>query len=142
MGEARAYFYSPCAGQKGFAMTFEEQLRCCARVARQGRQVAFIVQRSADERFARDRCTALTEAQAAKRGALIYGTGLVRFVQASGASFVLAGFSGFVVLDARLEFSAGMMRELGDLKDACAMLFPDGEFERLARVDVETGAAP
>jgi hypothetical protein len=116
-------------------MTFEDQLRCCARVARRGRQVAFIVQRAPDERVARDRCAALTYADAAKRGALIYGTGLVRFVQASGASFVLAGFSGFVVLDARLEFSAGMIRELGDLKDACAMLFPDGEFERLAQAD-------
>ncbi|SEL41122.1 hypothetical protein [Pacificibacter marinus] len=121
-------------------MTFEEQLRTCARVARQGRQVAFIVPRAPDERGARDRCTALTPADAAKRGALIYGTGLVRFVQASGASFVLAGFSGFVVLDARLEVSAGMMRELGDLKDACAMLFPEGEFERLAQAENVTDA--
>ncbi|SLN71971.1 hypothetical protein [Pacificibacter marinus] len=123
-------------------MTFEEQLKTCARVARQGRQVAFIVPRAPDERGARDRCTALTPADAAKRGALIYGTGLVRFVQASGASFVLAGFSGFVVLDARLEVSAGMMRELGDLKDACAMLFPEGEFERLAQVEDTQAVTP
>jgi hypothetical protein len=123
-------------------MTFEEQLRTCARVAAQGRHVAFIVGRAADERFARDRCGALTPAHAVRRGALIYCTGVMRFVQASGASFVLKGFSGFVVLDARLELSNGMMRELRDLQDACAMLFPDGEFERLAQIDVETGAAP
>jgi len=114
-------------------MTFEDQLRDCARVAKQGRHVAFIVQRGPDERLARDRCGALTPALAVRRGSLIYGTGVVRFVQASGASFVLSGFSGFVVLDARLEFSAGMMRELRDLQDACAMLFPTGEFERLAQ---------
>ena len=123
-------------------MTFEEQLRTCARVATQGRHVAFIVGVATDERFARDRCGALTPAHAVQRGSLIYGTGIVRFVQASGASFVLSGFSGFVVLDARLELSAGMMRELRDLQEACAMLFPEGEFERLARVDVEAGAAP
>jgi hypothetical protein len=122
-------------------MTFEEQLRACARVASRGRHVAFIVRAAADERFARDRCGALTPAHAVQRGALIYGTGCVRFVQASGASFVLKGFSGFVVLDARLELSNGMMRELRDLQDACAMLFPEGEFERLARGDVESGAA-
>ena len=112
-------------------MTLEQQLRDCARVAAQGRQVAFIVGPAADERFLRDRCGALTPAHAVQRGSLIYGTGIVRFVRASEASFVLSGFSGFVVLDARLELSVGLKRELRDLQEACAMLFPEGEFERL-----------
>lgn len=114
-------------------MSLEQQLRDCARVAGHGRHVAFLTN---DPRYARDRHASLVTAKAAGKDRLFFGSGVVRFCDAKHASFALTGFHGFVVIDCRLALSQGLMRELRDLQDSCAMMFPEGEFERLCAIEV------
>jgi hypothetical protein len=112
----------------------DAQLKTCAQAADQGYHLAYVVCHSQDVSATRGLCAGLVQPSAVMRGRLHYCAGFIRFVQASGASFVLTKFYGLVVLDAGLEvagFSEGFKRELRNLRDACAAMFPDDVFSSL-----------